>query len=195
MIKKRFKAVELNCLDETTIHEICNWRNQEFVRRNMFSQDEISIQAHLQWVQAMKNDMNRHLFVFYLDDVPFGVENYTYKPEHDWVEIGNYLISEEFQAMGYGVIMSYFGLDIMYNVLGYENMYAEIIEYNKKASAISRRFFGEDEEYKESTVELNGQGYKVKIERGTKDSWNNFEKQKLGKLVLKFTYKDYDVIK
>ncbi len=194
MVKKRFKAVELNCLDEATIREIRKWRNQDFVRRNMFTQDEISEENHMRWVENIRKDVNRHVFVFYLDDIPFGVENYTYDPEKNHVEIGNYLIDEEFQALGYGVIMTYFGLDIMYNVLGYENLYAEIIEYNKNAGSVSR-FFGEQEEYKNATVEINGQQYRVNIVRGTKQDWNDFEKQKLGKLVLKFAYDDYEVIK
>lgn len=194
MIKKKFKAIELNYLDEDTIRDIRNWRNQEFVRHNMFCQDIISEEEHSQWIQSVKADDNRNIFVFYLDDVPFGVEIYTYDTENQWVEIGNYLVSEEYQAMGYGVIMSYFGQDIMYNVLGYDTMYSEIFEFNKNALAVSR-FLGAEKEVRKEPAHLNGKTVNVNIVRGKKQYWNSFLKEKLGKLVMKFVYEDYEVIK
>ena len=194
MIKKKFKAIELNCLDEDTIQNIRSWRNQKFVRRNMFCQDIIAEEEHNQWVQRVKADDNKNVFVFYLDDVPFGVHVYTYDTENKWVEIGSYLVSEEYQAMGYGVIMSYFGADIMYNVLGYDTLYGEILEYNKNASAVSR-FLGAEKEVRKEPVHLNGKTYNVNIVRGTRQEWNSSLKEKLGKLVMKFVYEDYEVIK
>lgn len=194
MIKKKFKAIELNCLDEDTICNIRNWRNQEFVRRNMFCQDIISEEEHSQWIKRVKADDNKNVFVFYLDDVPFGVEIYTYDTENQWVEVGNYLVSEEYQAMGYGVILSYFGQEILYNVLGYNTMYSEIFEFNKNALAVSRFLKAKKEIRKEPAV-LNGKTVNVIVLKGTKQYWNDFLKEKLGKLVMKFVYEDYEVIK
>lgn len=194
MIKKKFKAIELNCLDEDTICNIRNWRNQEFVRRNMFCQDIISEEEHSQWIKRVKADDNKNVFVFYLDDVPFGVEIYTYDTENQWVEVGNYLVSEEYQAMGYGVILSYFGQEILYNVLGYNTMYSEIFEFNKNALAVSR-FLGAEKEVRKEPAHLNGKTVNVNIVRGKKQYWNSFLKEKLGKLVMKFVYEDYEVIK
>lgn len=194
MIKKKFKAIELNCLDEDTICNIRNWRNQEFVRCNMFCQDIISEEEHSQWIKRVKADDNKNVFVFYLDDVPFGVEIYTYDTENQWVEVGNYLVSEEYQAMGYGVILSYFGQEILYNVLGYNTMYSEIFEFNKNALAVSRFLKAKKEIRKEPAV-LNGKTVNVIVLKGTKQYWNDFLKEKLGKLVMKFVYEDYEVIK
>lgn len=194
MIKKKFKAVELNCLNEDTIRDIRLWRNQEFVRCNMFCQDIITEAEHNAWVQRVKADADRMVFVFYLDDVPFGVETYTYDRENQWVKVGNYLTAEEYQSLGYGVILTYFGMDIMYNVLGYEELYAEILEYNNRSASVSR-FFDDKKEFKEEPITLNGKTYRVSIVRGTKQIWNDFEKEKLGKLVMKFVQEDYEVIK
>ena len=193
MQKKHFKAMELNCLDEITIQNIREWRNQDFVRKNMFHQDIIGEEEHNRWIQRVKDDQRKHLFVFYLDDEPFGVEIYTYNEKDDYVEIGNYLTSIDYQAMGYGVIMSYFGLDIMYNVLGYERMESEILEYNKRAGL--NRFFNEKEEYREKAVSIKGKEYNIRVVRGTKNDWDSFEKAKLAKLVKRFVFDDYEVIK
>ena len=68
MKKKHFKAVELKYLDSETILKIREWRNQEFVKKNMYSQHEITQEEHLKYIDNIRNDNNRGLFVFYLDD-------------------------------------------------------------------------------------------------------------------------------
>lgn len=194
MTKKKFKAIELNCLDEDTIQNIRNWRNQEFVRRNSFHQDIISEEEHSQWIQRVKADEYRNVFVFYLDDVPFGVVQYTYDTENQWVKEGAYLVSEEYSLVGYGPIMSFFSQDIAYNVLGYDTRYCEIFESNKNGQAVMR-FLGAKAEARKERAVSNGKTVNVLIVRGVKQDWNDFVKEKLGKLVLKFVYEDYVVIK
>lgn len=191
MVKKKFKAIELNYLDEDTICDIRNWRNQDFVRQNMFCQDIITEEEHNQWIQKVKMNDNKNLFVFYLDDVPFGVVIYTYDTVNEWVEAGFYLIAEEYQEMGYGVIMSFFTSEIAYNVLEYGKGYGEIRGHNKRAARINRFL---RREIKEEQVSLNSEACDVNTVIGTRQSWNDFEKQKLGMLVLKFTYEEYEVV-
>lgn len=192
MKRMKFKAVELSSLDEDTIQNIRGWRNQDFVRQNMFCQDIIKSEEHNQWIQKLKADDNRNLFVFYLDDAPFGVVIYTYDTENNRVETVFYLIKEEYQQMGYGVILSYFASEIAYNVLGYDNGYGEILEHNKRVIRINRYI---RKDIKKEQINLNGREYDIKTVKGTRQSWNDFEKHKLGMLVLKFVYEDYEVLR
>ena len=80
MKKKNFKAVELNRLDENTISNIRLWRNAEFVRKQSFNKHEITEQEHANYIKKLKEDPNRGIFVFYLDDEPFAVYNYNINP-------------------------------------------------------------------------------------------------------------------
>lgn len=192
MVKKRIKAIELRQLDEETICKIREWRNQDFVRKNMFHQDIITAEEHEQWIQKVRLDNNRYLFVLYIDDIPLGVCTYIYNMQDDIVEMGHYLISEEDQTMGYGVLLTYFGLDIMYNVLHYNRMRSQTLVTNKRVKGINRYLGGEE---KVASITKNGKEYEIDLISGTREEWNKVDKKTLGKLVFKFVEEDYKVLK
>lgn len=107
MEKKKFKAISVDKLDEQTILQIREWRNQEFVRKTCLQQHEISVEEHLDFIDKIKADENRQLYVFYLDNEPFAVYHYIVNLDKNEVTSSIYLVSEDFQAMGYGSILTY----------------------------------------------------------------------------------------
>lgn len=129
----KFRAVELNRLDEETIANIRTWRNQDFIRKNMFNTHVITEEEHKRYIDKVKQDPNRGLFVFYLDGEPFGVFQYEVDLEANSVTNGNYLIDEKYQVMGYGAIMYYMIGVIQSAYLEVEKIYAEVIDTNKNA--------------------------------------------------------------
>lgn len=138
-MKMRFKAVELKCLDEETIAKIREWRNQPFVQQMMYSQKEISEEEHKKYIAALLEDTNRGLFVFYLDDEPFAVYQYTIHPEGNYVVDGIYLIAEEYQYMGYGVLLIYFVDEIKFHYLHCHKSYGEVIDINTRVIALNEK--------------------------------------------------------
>lgn len=132
----KFRAVELNRLDEETIANIRIWRNQDFVRKNMFSTHIITEEEHKKYIEKIKTDPNRGLFVYYLDGEPFGVAAYEMDLKRLMVTGGAYLINEEYQALGYGMILYYMANVIEYFHLGAKREYAEVIDVNKKALSL-----------------------------------------------------------
>ncbi len=141
-MKKHFKAVELKHLDNATIMKIREWRNQPFVRSMMFSQHEITEEEHMNYIAALKQDDNRGLFVFYLDDEPFGVFQYKLLREKNAIVPGTYLISQDYQVMGYGVIMDYMVQLITYHYLDADVIYAEVLRTNREQVKLHKVYGG-----------------------------------------------------
>ncbi len=132
MDKKAFKAVGLRRLDEDTVNQIRNWRNAEFVREQSYTNHKISEEEHKTFIEKLKNDPNRDLFVFYLNNDPFAVYSYTMNCQNNSVVVNNYLTNEDFKYMGYGAIMSYFIQQINFKILNVHKQCGEIISTNRK---------------------------------------------------------------
>lgn len=139
MKKKKFKAVELNKLDDETITNIRLWRNSSFVREKMYNKNEITEEEHKKYINSVKNDPNRGIFVFYLDDIPFGVYQYTINTNNNCITGGHYLIDEDFQYMGYGVIMAYFISVIDFDFFKCNKNYGEVISNNKRLIELNKK--------------------------------------------------------
>lgn len=130
-MKKHFKAVELKYLDDATIMKIREWRNKPFVRNMMFSQHEITEEEHRDYIAALKQDDSRGLFVFYLDDEPFGVFQYKLISDEYALIPGTYLIDEKYQLLGYGCILDYMMYWIVSNYLNVNVIKSEMLEVNR----------------------------------------------------------------
>jgi len=137
--KKSFKAVELKYLDDKTINEIRIWRNAEFVRKNSFTQHEITIDEHKAFIENLKQDINRGLFVFYLNDEPFGIYHYKINPTNNSIMVSDYLTSEEYKYLGYGEIMSFFIMYINFNIFKADIQSGQILDVNKKLLSSCRK--------------------------------------------------------
>lgn len=138
-MKKHFKALALNYLDDETIMRIREWRNQSFVKNMMYSQHDITEEEHRKYITSILEDKNRGLFVFYLDDIPFGVYQYKIYPEGNYTIGGNYLVKQEYQDMGYGTIQLYFMDIIIFNYLCCHKEYSEVLDINQRIIAINKK--------------------------------------------------------
>lgn len=160
-MKKHFKAVELKYLDDVTIMKIREWRNQPFVRNMMFSQQEITEEEHINYIAALKQDDNRGLFVFYLDDEPFAVFQYKFNQTDKTVVTGSYLIDRQYQVMGYGGIMNYMINLIEYCYLKADISYAEILDSNAEGLRLQKHYNGTLDTILKNHIVIDGVSHDV----------------------------------
>ena len=101
----KFRAVAIDKLDEDTVLKIREWRNQDFVREMMFNKHYITEEEHRDYVDMIKNDPNRNVFVFFLDGKPFEVFQYEIDVVDNSIHIGNYLIDIEYQCIIHSTVV------------------------------------------------------------------------------------------
>ena len=192
-MKKIFKAVELNQLTTETCHQLLEWRNQEFVRSNMYSQEEISLEEHLAYLEKIRQDKQRGIYVFYLDEQPFGIFQYMIEASGNYAVPGNYLIKEEYSEFGYGVVLNYFQNEIIFYRLGCNKSVGEVLANNRKALALSKKMSGRIEGTLRQHIIING-NYNDVVRFGLlKSEWEE-KRKKIGDLVFEFVSRDYQVI-
>lgn len=79
-----------------------DWANEEEVRKNSFSTDEIIWEDHRAWYQKLLTDKSRKLYVFYRDGEPIGMIRYDIT---DACARISYSIAKNFRHRGYGRTM------------------------------------------------------------------------------------------
>lgn len=190
----KFKAVELNYLDEETILKIREWRNQDFVRKNMLQSHTISEDEHLAYIERIKQDENRGLYVFYLDDEPFGVFQYAIKEDEDgkYITNGCYLIHEEDKSLGYGTILFYMINWIEYNYFEIEILKTEVLSMNQEALGLHKRLKVEPDEVKKDAIEFNGKQYDIYCFGGK--VYDPGENSRMKKVVEQIIEKDVEIV-
>lgn len=57
------------------LERVLEWRNDEQVRRFMYTQHEISLTEHMRWFEGASLDDRRHLLVFEINGTPLGFVN------------------------------------------------------------------------------------------------------------------------
>ena len=193
MGKKRFKAVELNRLDENTALKIREWRNQDFVRKSSLTQGVIDEDTHKKWLSSMRANPDRYLFVCYLDEEPFGVIQLNYDRDLDSVESGEYLISEDFQAMGYGTILQFFENRIVYETLGFLSGHGWVLVSNDKNMKMQKRY-GSIEGKEMKTMMINGKACEAVRVDSTQESWKQRDRKR-DRLVYRLVEETYEVVR
>jgi len=107
-------------LNENEKIMVLNWRNNKRVRENMYSNNIISKQEHFKFIESLVTSNTKKYFL--VDEL--GVI-YFNKIKHNTAEIGLYSNPEKF---GIGSLLIEKIL-----TFGFENLYLEVVDTNKKA--------------------------------------------------------------
>jgi UDP-4-amino-4,6-dideoxy-N-acetyl-beta-L-altrosamine N-acetyltransferase len=192
VIKKHFKAVGLNRLEDSVVEDIRLWRNQPFVREKMYNQDVITVEEHEKYIQSVKEDPNRDIYVFYLDQEPFGVYQYKIQPE-GYLTGGNYLISQEYQDMGYGVIQAYFMNEIAFHHLHCHKTYGEMLDSNRRVIMMNEKLGVVREGVLRQHILIDGTYHDVHCYGMLAQEWED-KKRKIEKIVFQIVSPDYSIL-
>lgn len=191
-MKKHFKAIELKHLDDETVMKIREWRNQPFVKNMMYSQHDITEEEHRKYIDTLLQDNNRGLFVFYLDDIPFGIYQYVIHPQGNYVTDGNYLIGQEYQDMGYGTIQTYFMSVIKFDYLHCHKSYGEMLDINRRVIMLNKKLGIPLEGILRQQQLINGEYHDVYCYGLLQTEWEEKRKQQ-EKLIYRIVDKEYEI--
>lgn len=77
-----------------------SWRNHPTIRRNMFSQHEVSEEEHANWFAKTSREAGRHLLIFEVDMQPQGFVQVTARNAGPVAEWGFYTSPDAPRGMG-----------------------------------------------------------------------------------------------
>ena len=118
---------------------ILNWRNQDFVRVNMYNNHIISYDEHMKWFNKMLNDKSSKYFIYEREQEPIGVISfYEINLETKKASWAFYLGDEKFR--GAGVEMEQLALDYAFSKLGLYKLYCEVLSFNSSVIEFHKKF-------------------------------------------------------
>lgn len=145
-------------------------RNQDSVRRSMYTDHEIGLDEHLKWVTRLKDDKKQIVFVVLVEEVVSGVVSVNAidrsHKKSDWA----FYLSEKVRG-GLGAALEFSLLDFVFNVLLLEKLNCEVIETNEAVVKMHKKFCFVEEGFRRENIEKEGGRVGVFFLGITKSDW------------------------
>ena len=145
-------------------------RNQDSVRRSMYTDHEIGLDEHLKWVTRLKDDKKQIDFVVLVEEVVSGVVSVNAidrsHKKSDWA----FYLSEKVRG-GLGAALEFSLLDFVFNVLLLEKLNCEVIETNEAVVKMHKKFCFVEEGFRRENIEKEEGRIGVFFLGITKQNW------------------------
>jgi UDP-4-amino-4,6-dideoxy-N-acetyl-beta-L-altrosamine N-acetyltransferase len=165
------ELVPLLELDSDSQLKIRQIRNEDSVRKAMYTDHLIGVNEHLGWINRLKQDDKQIVFaVVEKGRGPLGVVSLAdidrLHKKADWAY---YLAATERGGLGSAVEFAF--ISFVFESLGIEKLNCEVIEGNCAVVKLHKRFMFKEEGFRESNIVKNGNRIGVHFLGLTKKTW------------------------
>lgn len=129
----------LRSITDAEVELMRTWRNEPAVRKNMFTQHEISREEHLTWWEKTKERTDQKYFMYELAGKPVGIAAFSA------IDIKNKNSAWAFYASpsapkGAGSKMEYLMLEHAFGALALHKLYCEVLAFNTAIVKLHQKF-------------------------------------------------------
>ena len=110
---------------------VLGWRNHQDVRRNMFSQHEITLKEHQEWFEKTCEDSKKHLLIFEVNHHAIGFVNFSENGSGDTADWGFYTAPDA--PRGSGQQLGNAALRHAFINLNLQKVCGQALEYNSRS--------------------------------------------------------------
>ena len=165
------KLVPLIHLDTESQIKIRDIRNEQNVRKWMYSDHVIGVNEHLDWINKIKQDDRQIVFaVLGENNIPLGVASVglidRIHKKTDWA----YYLTEDARG-GLGSAIEWNFINFIFDVLGVDKLNCEVIDGNDAVVKMHKKFSFQEEGYRRSNVVKNEERIGVHLLGLTKEDW------------------------
>lgn len=156
-------------------------RNQEEVRKFMYTSHEISPQEHQQWLVSLHGNPRQSVFVALHEGTLAGVVSLSAinsaQKTADWA----FYLDAQLRGKGLGSLVEFWMLDHAFNEAGLEKLNCEVLELNTPVIKMHQKFGFQIEGVRRHNIIKDGTRINVVLLGITKDEW---QQQRPGMLPL-----------
>lgn len=154
--------------NQATVRKI---RNDENVRKWMYSDHIIGVNEHLRWLYSIKRDESRLDYVVVdKTSAPLGVVSVTsidfLHSKADWA----FYLSSSVRG-GLGSCLERVLIDFVFNVLGLDKLNCEVIEGNVPVLSLHKKFLFQEEGFRRKNIKKDNDRAGVHFLGLTKEDW------------------------
>lgn len=136
----RISFINLLDAEEKIKWQVRAWRNNDFVKKNMFNTHIISESEHKAFLDKLQNSISDKYYIAFYGDEPFGVLNIHIDSDGTKLEFGYYLTDIKYVDSGFGAILEYALLNHAFYGLNIKTVFCRTLPMNKKVVALHERF-------------------------------------------------------
>jgi UDP-4-amino-4,6-dideoxy-N-acetyl-beta-L-altrosamine N-acetyltransferase len=164
--------VPLISLDTELQMKLREIRNEESVRKWMYTDHVIGVNEHLSWINRLKKDNSQIVFVVMGNEhPPLGAVSISaidrYHKKADWA----YYLSENARG-GLGSALEYFFINFIFDSFDIEKLNCEVIEGNDAVVKLHKKFLFQEEGFRRSNIVKNGMSTGVHFLGLTREDWS-----------------------
>jgi UDP-4-amino-4,6-dideoxy-N-acetyl-beta-L-altrosamine N-acetyltransferase len=178
----------LTSIDRDAQLSILKIRNEEGVRKWMYTDHVIPEPEHFAWIERLKNDARQIVFAV-IGDEPLGVVSVNaidrLQKRTDWAY---YLTASSRGGLGSAIEFAF--IEYVFDGLGMEKLNCEVIEGNDPVVKLHKKFLFVEEGFRRSNVVKNGSRLGAHFLGLTKEDWlagRDGVKERYGVVLDKFT--------
>ena len=129
----------LRPMQDSDLKMVLSWRNAPDVRKNMYTQQEITLASHRQWWEKTKTDPSCQYFIFEAGGTAIGAVNFTeISSIHKTAFWGFYTGPEA--PRGTGSRMELLALDHAFGPLALNKLCCEVLGFNQAVISLHHKF-------------------------------------------------------
>lgn len=168
---RAIELVHLTSLDTESQLKVREIRNEENVRKWMYTDHVIGVDEHLEWVNRLKQDDSQIVFTIMSEErIPLGVVSVSaidrLHKKADWA----YYLTETARG-GLGSALEYSFINFVFDTLGMDKLNCEVIEGNDAVVKLHKKFMFQEEGFRRSNILKNGARIGVHLLGLTKENW------------------------
>ena len=186
MIKILLREIT-KCTDEQK-KSVRKVRNQESVRKSMYTEHEILLNEHLAWVELLQSDNRQIVFVVLVDDLVSGVVSVNaidrLNLKSDWA----FYLDANVRG-GLGAALEFGLINFVFQKVGLEKLNCEVIETNEAVVKLHKKFGFVEEGFRRENIIKNENRMGVFFLGLTKSDWEREKetvKNRYEKVIDKF---------
>lgn len=163
--------VLLTSLDTESQMKLREIRNEESVRKWMYTDHVIGVNEHLSWINQLKNDENQIVFVVISNEqtllgaISISAIDRSHK-KADWA----YYLSQSARG-GLGSTLEYFFINFIFDSFDIEKLNCEVIEGNDAVVKLHKKFLFQEEGFRRSNIIKNGISTGIHFLGLTREDW------------------------
>ena len=175
------------CTDEQK-KSVRKVRNQESVRKSMYTEHEIPLNEHLAWVERLQSDNRQIVFVVLVDEVVSGVVSVNaidrLNLKSDWA----FYLDANVRG-GLGAALEFGLINFVFQRVGLEKLNCEVIETNEAVVKLHKKFGFVEEGFRRENIIKNENRMGVFFLGLTRSDWEREKetvKNRYEKVINKF---------
>lgn len=153
-----------------------DWRNHQDIRKNMYTDEIITIEQHQAWLNTLKSNLKTKVYIAYKDALPIGIVSIsninTVHKNADWAF---YLNPEYLSAKGLGTLMEYHFLNYIFDNFNIEKLNCEVLEINPSVITLHKKFGFTEEGIRRKNIIKNNERVDVCLLGILKEEWNQIK--------------------